>query len=88
MTAVSGNITAAGVSASFTPTNGVSDVMIKRNDSGGEIHVDAKDPTSGNWSMVAGGGSDPIVTADPAILYRFRVTGTSSDIDFDYYIGP
>jgi len=86
MTAVSGNITGSNTSASFTPTKDTSEVLVTRNSSAGEIHLEAYNPTGTVWLPIGGQGSYGVVTPDYAIVYRFRSEGTGAD--FDYYIGP
>lgn len=87
MAAVSGKLTAAGVSASFTPSNGTSDVIAVKNSGVGELYLEALEPTSGVWTQIGASGAYGVLTPDTAILYRFRATG-SGTLDFDYYMGP
>ena len=57
MTAVSGNITGADASASFTPTENVSEVIATRNNGYGDMFLEAYDPTATKWVMIAGLGT-------------------------------
>lgn len=86
MAAISGTKTDNTASASFTPTNSVSDVVITNRGIGSQVRVEAMAPNTG-WEFVSETtGAFPVLTSDPALLYRIRGVGT--DIDFDYYMGP
>jgi len=85
MTAISGTLTSTTPSASFTPTQTMSDVMVMRNGEG-DIFLEAKEPVTNKWHLVGGYGNYAVATPDPAVLYRFRAEG--QNIDFDYYMGP
>lgn len=86
MTAISGTMTSTTPSASFTPTQTVSEVMMFSNASDGPIFLEALEPVTSKWHKVGGYGNYAVATPDPAILYRFRAEG--SNIDYDYYMGP
>ena len=85
MAAVNEVLSGDDTSASFTPTDNVSDVIVDGN-GGGKIYLEALQP-SGSWVLVTDQtGVFSISTADPAILYRFRSVGLATDVRV--YIGP
>jgi hypothetical protein len=84
MAAVTGTLTGAAVSASFTPTDIMSDVSLKVRS--GQVVLEGKAPDM-DWMQVTDQtGLFSIITSDTSILYRFRSTGATADAD--YYIGP
>lgn len=84
MAAISGTLVAAGGSAIFTPTNGVSDVVITRR--AGEVQLFAIPPVGDPQNVSSETGAYDVLTPDIAITYQFVATG--ADVDIDYYMGP
>ena len=86
MTAVSGDLSGAAVSSTFTPTKDISEYKIRRNASPGDVFLESYNPETNEWNVETKGGSGAMFTPDPAITYRFRSTGVGAD--FTYYMGP
>lgn len=81
--AISGTLSGAGTSATLTPANGVSDVVVDKR--AGTILLEAKAPNT-DWTIVStGSGAYSVSTPDSAISYRFR---GDANCDADYYMGP
>lgn len=86
MVAVSGSLTGTANSAEFTPSNGVTDVIIDSAGCRGKIFLLVK-ATNTEWKVVTEQhGAFSILTPDTALVYRFSsqaLNGTA-----EYYIGP
>ena len=85
MTAISGTLTNADTSGTFTPTKDVSEFKVKANNSNGDVFLESYNPATTGWDVEATGGRGAVLTPDYAITYRFRSTGTGS---FTFYMGP
>jgi hypothetical protein len=86
MAAISGNLTDAETSASFTPSNDISDVICTDNTGQGEVLLEVYEPTAAKWVAIANAGVYSVSTPDTGLVYRFRSIGVGAD--FDYYMGP
>lgn len=87
MTAISGTLTGTANSANFTPTTGVSDVIIDKDDSIGDILLMVKKDSVTAWELVSTeSGSFSVLTPDTGLLYAFFSKGLSGTAN--YYMGP
>lgn len=73
-------------SGEFTPTNGVSDVIVEGSGRG-QIFLKAKAPGSSKWQMVADQtGAFCVNTPDMGVVYSFF--GVTLEEAVQVYIGP
>ena len=86
MAALTGKLTDQTPSVPFTPTEGVSDVVVLINKPG-QCFLEALAPGFTQSALVTiASGSFSVMTPDPAVTYTFR--SDSADVDIDYYMGP
>jgi hypothetical protein len=83
---ISGTLTGTQQSASFAPSNGVSDVIIDMNGAKGQVFLMAKATNTG-WAMATDKtGAFSVMTPDTSIVYAFF--GKAVDGVANYYMGP
>jgi len=86
MPSISGNLTGKGESAVFTPTNSVSEIVLK-NSGAGAVQLISTAPGVGD-TVVASFDENtnvPISTSDTGITYKFKTINAGAA--WKYYMG-
>ena len=77
----------ADTSASFTPTEKVSDAIIEAPGGAGKMQLQCQSPTSGTWvTITERTGAFSFITSDVALIYRVVMSKGTQNARI--YLGP